>query len=149
MVGYKQLCWTCKNACNFCECVWVETLDLTKCDSLEFKFDEEGFIKNCKKYVKEKPFAYFIKEKASKLGVTPQFYTKLLKEIKKYNLGITHEVLYKLKLEEKQEYEKEKKRALNFGISLAQFYSIRNYLKKTGSDLSVIDYCNKKQKYKK
>lgn len=149
MAGYKQLCWTCQNACSSCDCIWVETLDISKCSSLKLKFDNEGYISSCKNYKKEKPYYSSMKLKAKMLGVSYDYYIKLVKEIKKYNLDISPEDLHSLKQEQKQDFENEKDEALRLGISLKRFYDIRRYITKNCLNMSVAEYLTKQQENKK
>lgn len=99
-----QICWTCKNATNRVNCVWVETLDKEQAKQKQGCIFKGKYLVQCNCYNKdEDTFKYlYLRDKAQLLGITLRTYQRTKAKIKKLNLGISVEEYYKIKREKKK-----------------------------------------------
>ena len=146
--NWKQLCWTCKYACNKHSCVWVKTL---KKRYKGTKLDNGGYIIECPKYEHDGQI-YNVRDKAKSLGITYKRYSIIKNSLNQQiykNKNINSVEDYLKYQEEKKKLREEKLFTLvdsnkdNVKYPATQYAYALKKVKELGLNMSAVDYIEK------
>lgn len=138
--AWKQLCWSCKYACDRDECIWVKTL---KKHYEGTKIDSDGYIIECPHYEKD-GFCYNNKDRAEKLGISLSKYNMVKGMIAQRNLNMSVGAYLEYQKRRREEIQERKK----LFKSNNEYFCIRRLLEKKGISMSPEEYMLERKKKK-